>query len=374
MKILAKTFQYLEDILEKEIEDLGGLNITKTKRGVWFDGNKELLYKSNIALRTALRVLVPIHEFTAYDDRRLYKHIYNFDWIKYLSLDKTFAIDPVTKSARFRHSQYVGLRIKDAIVDKMRDTLGDRPNIDSKNPDILINVHLNNAKFTISLDSSGDTLNKRGYRENTHPASLNESLAAGLIMMSDWDKNSPLYDPFCGSGTIPFEAYLIASNIAPGLNRSFAFMNWSDFDNDLYLKVRKNLKSREIDKKIEINGSDISEKSVKQARDSKYKFKNSNISFKTKDFFDSEKMFESGTIVTNPPYGARLKESDIEYFYKKIGDTLKTNYTGWDAWILSGNPEALKRIGLRTDSKNNIINGDIECKFNKYSLYKGSRR
>lgn len=373
MKILAKTFAELEDVLEHEIIEIGGLNTSKTKRGVWFEGDKKLLYKANLHLRSALRLLVPIYEFTAYDERRLYKHIQEFDWEEHLSISKTFAIDAVTRSQRFKHSQYVALKIKDAIVDQFRDKTGKRPDIDTKNPDILINVHLNNAKFTLSLDSSGETLNKRGYRSEGHPASLNESLAAGLILKTNWKGDTNFLDPFCGSGTFPIEAAMIAGNIAPGIKRKFAFQNWKDYDRKLLkdLKIEAEENSKEI--KIKIFGSDISERSIKTANKS---VNNAGydaiIKLKRESFDLISKPSDSGIIITNPPYGERLEENNMIDFYQKIGDTLKQNFTNWDAWILSGNIDALKRIGLKTSKKTNCFNGDIECKFNKYEMYKGS--
>lgn len=375
MKILAKTSAHLEDVLEKEIIELGGKNITKTKRGVWYEGDTELLYKSNLWLRSAMRVITPIYEFTAYDDRRLYKHVYDFDWTPYISLDKTFAIDSVTKSHRFKHSQFVALRIKDAIVDQFRDKFDKRPSINPKHPEVLLNVHLNNAKFTISLDSSGETLNKRGYRVTGHPASLNESLAAGLILMTDWRGESDLIDPFCGSGTIPFEAAMIASNYAPGQKRRFAFMNWKNFDKSLWLKLKEEAQKTYRKPEHKIIGSDQSEKAINIARKSleDLRFSDS-ISFRRLEFDLQSKSSESGTIITNPPYGERLKEDNIIEFYKKIGDNLKQNFTNWDAWILSGNLTAIKHLGLRTSSKNNVVNGDLDCKFNKYEMYKGSKK
>ncbi|MDC1068161.1 THUMP domain-containing protein [Candidatus Kapabacteria bacterium] len=374
MKILAKTFFALEDTLSDEILEIGGKNINPTKRGVWFEGNTKMLYKSNIMLRSALRILVPILEFTAYDERRLYKHIHEFDWSKYLGLDRTFAIDSVTRSNRFKHSQYVALKVKDAIVDQFRNNTGQRPSIDTKNPDILINVHLNDAKFTVSLDSSGDTLNKRGYREQGHPASLNEALAAGLILKSGWKGENDLLDPFCGSGTIPIEAALIATNTPPGLNRDFSFMNWDDFDQELWQEALVESKSKIKKLNVNIYGSDISERSVNVARECISNIGLNKIQIRRESFDLTNRPAETGTIITNPPYGERLKEDDLIDFYQKIGDTLKQSYNGWDAWILSGNLQALKLIGLKTSKKINCMNGDIECKFNKYELYRGTKR
>jgi putative N6-adenine-specific DNA methylase len=373
MKYLAKTFYNLESLLQNELKNLGAKNLNPTKRGVWFEGDKKLLYSANLNLRTALRILVPIYEFTAYDDRRLYKKANEFNWTDYLSLDKTFAIDTVSKSYRFKNSQFITHRIKDAIVDQFTEKFGKRPNIDSKDPDVLINVHLNNAKFTISLDSSGDTLNKRGYREEGHPASLNEVQAAGLILHTGWKGECDLVDFFCGSGTFLFEAALIASKTPPGYFRNFAFMDWKDFDEELWnnIKEESSKKIKELD--CNLIGYDISEKAIQVAKKSLRKININKIKFLRDSFENSIKTNDNGIIISNPPYGLRLEEDNINELYRKVGSKLKHSFSDWDAWIFTGNMNALKNIGLKSAEKNIFFNGDIECRFNKYELYKGTK-
>jgi len=376
MKFIAKTFHGLEDVLEKELKSLGAKKVRKSKRACLYEGDKELLYKSNLNLRTVIRILVPFEEFVAFDENRLYKKIRQINWSKYISLDQTFAIDTTVSSSRFRHSKYLALKIKDAIVDQFRDEFGSRPSVDTLNPDFRLNVHCNETNFTLSLDSSGQSLHKRGYRESGHQAPLNEVLAAGMILSSGWDGKSTLIDPMCGSGTILLEAALIAKNIPPNFERNdFAFMKWKDFDENLWNKIYSD--AEENIKKSEniIFGFDRDDRALHFAKNSIAKFGLSNvITLSNKSFEENIPKHESGMLIMNPPYDERMKEENIIAFYKMIGDQLKTHYQGFSAWILSGNKDAIKRVGLKSSRRLTLFNGPIECKFHRFDMYSGSKK
>jgi 23S rRNA (guanine2445-N2)-methyltransferase len=376
MKFIAKTFHGLEDVLEEELKSLGAKKIRKSKRACLYEGDKELLYKSNLYLRTAIRILVPFEEFVAFDENRLYKKIRHIDWSEYFSLDQTFAIDTTVSSSRFRHSKYLALKIKDAIVDQFRDEFGSRPSVDTENPDFRLNVHCNETNFTLSVDSSGNSLHKRGYRESGHQAPLNEVLAAGMILSSGWDGESMLIDPMCGSGTILLEAAMIAKNIPPNFERNdFAFMKLKDFDENLWNKVysdaEENIKKSE---KI-IFGYDKDDRALHFAKNSIAKFGLSNvITLSNKSFEENVPKNNSGLLIMNPPYDERMKEENIIAFYQMIGDQLKTHYQGFSAWILSGNKNAIKRVGLKASRRLTLFNGPIECKFHRFDMYSGSKK
>jgi len=374
LKLTAKTFQGLENVLAKELELLGAEDITILKRAVSFSGNKELLYKSNLHLRTALRILHPIYTFIATNENDLYKKVSEFDWSAYLKLSQTFAIDSVVFSDYFTHSKYVALKCKDAIVDQFRDKTGKRPSIETKTPDVQFNVHVYKDEFTISIDSSGDSLHKRGYRNSQHDAPLNEVLAAGMLLLTGWEKSIPLIDPMCGSGTILMEATMIACNMPPQINRkTYGFMNWNDYEPELWNKVYEDAKSNINRSEINITGGDISRRSIDISKESLIKFGfHRDIRINKTSFLDFLPKSSTGMLIMNPPYGERQKEDDIFSLYKNIGSHLKQNFAGFDAWILSSNKDALKFIGLHPSKKLTLFNGALECKFQKFSLYQGS--
>ena len=374
MKLTAKTFQGLENVLAKELELLGAEDITILKRAVSFSGNKKLLYKSNLHLRTALRILHPIYTFIATNENDLYKKVSEFDWSAYLKLSQTFAIDSVVFSDYFTHSKYVALKCKDAIVDQFRDKTGKRPSIETKTPDVQFNVHVYKDEFTISIDSSGDSLHKRGYRNSQHDAPLNEVLAAGMLLLTGWKKSIPLIDPMCGSGTILMEATMIACNMPPQINRkTYGFMNWNDYEPELWNKVYEDAKSNINKSEINITGGDISRRSIDISKESLIKFGfHRDIRINKTSFLDFYPKSSTGMLIMNPPYGERQKEDDIFSLYKNIGSHLKQNFAGFDAWILSSNKDALKFIGLHPSKKLTLFNGALECKFQKFSLYQGS--
>lgn len=372
MKIIVKTLFGLEEVLAEEIKGIGGKDIKLLKRSVSFIGNKELLYKSNIFLRTALRVLLPIFSFKFNDQKEYYNKIKEFDWSVYLSYDDTFAIDGTVNSQIINHSKYAALLAKDALVDQFRETLGKRPSVDLEYPDLRINIHIYNNECNVSLDSSGVPLYKRGYRIGMHEASLNEVLAAGMILLSGWDKKSPFVDPMCGSGTLPIEAALIAYDIPPGIFRKdFGFMSWKDFDIQLFDELYNYDESEIIS--TEIIASDISPRYTRMAKNnSKSAGLDSRIKVITKAFENRVAPDEKGIIIMNPPYGERLESEGIEELYSVIGERLKHEWSGYEAWVLTSNFEAMKHVGLRPSKKIKLFNGAIECKFVNYSLYKGS--
>jgi len=373
---IAKTLFGLEEILAKELSQIGANKIYVSNRAVNFEADLKTLYKINLGARTALRVLFPIKSFTAKNPDQLYKKSKEYGWAQLISLNDTFLVDSVVNSNNFKHSKYAALKLKDAIVDKIRSQKGKRPNVDTKNPTFGINLHIDDEKCTISLDTSGESLHKRGYRLSGERAPLNEVLAAGMIFLSGWDKKAPFIDPMCGSGTLAIEAALMALNIPPNLNRNkFGFMNWKSFDKQIYQNAVTELKL-DIKETCEIIiGNDNNSKSLISAKNNAKRASVDNvIKFTDNDFFKSNNSLESGTLICNPPYGERLKQEDIDEFYKKIGDTLKTNYNGFDAWVLSSNKIALKKLGLRTSRRLLLFNGALECKYHNYKLYKGSMK
>jgi putative N6-adenine-specific DNA methylase len=373
--MVAKTFHGLEHILASEIRSAGGDNITTGIRSVHFDGDREVMYRVNFQARTALRVLKPFYEFRAKNEDELYRGAYNYDWSGLLSGKNTFAIDGVLNSPWFNHSKFIALKVKDAIADQFRDRTGKRPGVDTEDPDIRINLHISSDQCTLLLDSSGESLHKRGYRAANAPAPLNEVLAAGMIMLSGWDRKSPLIDPMCGSGTIPIEAAMMAHNIPPGIYRKkFAFEKWPDFDEKLFSKIY-NHEYEAPDKVPVIAGSDKSSMAIAMARENaKNAFLGNKIDFTISSFEDMMPKEENGVLITNPPYGERLKQENIKAFHTLMGDYLKKNYAGYTAWVLSSNLEALKFIGLRPEKKIVLYNGPLECRFVKFTIYKGSKK
>jgi len=374
--MVAKTMFGFEEILAKEIRNLGCANVTEGIRSVTFEGDTGFMYKANLCLRTAIKIIKPIHSFSLRNEDELYKKIYAMDWSEFLSVDTTFAIDTTVNSENFTHSLYVSQKVKYAIVDKFRDMDGSRPDVDVKTPDVRINVHINKEFCTVSLDSSGRSLHHRGYRTATNIAPINEVLAAGLLLLSGWDGQCDFLDPMCGSGTFLTEAAMIACNIPANINRKgFAFEKWHDFDQDLYNKILEVClnKAREFHHKI--IGYDKAPSAVRKAQDN---IENANLSeyitVERKNFFKTEKFTEKKLhMVFNPPYGERLS-LDMEEFYAAIGDTLKQNYPGTEAWFITSNLEALKYVGLRTSKKIKVFNSHLESRLVKYVMYEGSKK
>ncbi|QFZ53480.1 class I SAM-dependent RNA methyltransferase [Oceanihabitans sp. IOP_32] len=375
-KMVAKTLFGFEELLSKELTQLGAQDVKIGTRHVAFSGDKGFMYKANLALRTAVKILKPIHSFTVNNEQDLYDKIYKMSWEKYLKPTGTLAVDATIHSDLFSHSLYISQKTKDAIVDKFRDTTGERPNVDLKFPDLKINVHIDRKQCTISLDSSGDSLHKRGYKTATNIAPINEVLAAGLIMLSGWDGQCDFMDPMCGSGTMLIEAAMIACNIPPNLMRKeFAFERWQDWDVDLFEKIEESLINKTRDFHHKIIGYDKAPSAVAKAIEN---VKNAQledfIEVKHEDFFKTQKGGDQKLhMVFNPPYGERLN-IDMEDFYKNIGDTLKQNYPGTDAWFITSNLDALKHVGLRPSRKIPLFNAKLESRLVKYVMYEGSKK
>ncbi len=376
-QMLAKTFEGLEDILAEELVTLGAQNVVPHKRAVTFEGDNHVMYKANYASRLALRILKPIHSFKASDEDSLYKGAGEIEWWKIFNIHQTFSIDAVVNNApMFRNSMFASLRVKDAIADQFRNKYGERPSVAKDNPDFRISVHIQGHDATISMDSTGESLHRRGYRALEHIAPLNEVLAAALVKFSGWDMNSNLVDPMCGSGTILIEAGMQMLNIPPGYFRKhYAFQSWKDFDNSLWGDVRESFRTKSVRPSFKLRGVDIKARSVEQARENiraagLQRF----ITIEQADFRDFIPPDGGGYIITNPPYGERISVEDIEKLYKDFGDKMKKDFAGYTAWVISSGTEALKAIELHVSKKHTLFNGALECKFQKYELYEGTKK
>jgi putative N6-adenine-specific DNA methylase len=375
-QMVAKTLFGFEDLLANELTQLGAQKVKKGVRNVTFYGDKGFMYKCNLGLRTAIKILKPIASFKVVNEADLYDKIYKIKWEDYVDYKGTIAINSTVHSTVFNHSQYISLKAKDAIVDRFRALKGERPSIDLKFPDLKINIHIDKLFCNVSLDSSGESLHKRGYKTATNIAPINEVLAAGLIMLSGWDGQSDLLDPMCGSGTILIEAAMIACNIPPNLLRNeFAFEKWTDWDVDLFEKIENSLLEKTRDFHHNIYGIDKAPSAVTKAIEN---IKNANlesfISIRHDDYFKTSK---SNTdflhIIFNPPYGERL-EINTEELYGNIGNTLKRNYSNSNAWFITSNVEALKYVGLKPSKKIKLFNAKLESTFVKYEVYDGSKK
>jgi putative N6-adenine-specific DNA methylase len=379
-EMIAKTFMGLEPVLANELTQLGAENVTIGRRMVSFTGDKEMMYRANFQLHTAIRILKPIKHFKALSADDVYEGVKDIDWTQYLALDKTFAVDSVVFSEEFRHSKFVAYKVKDAIVDQFREKTGNRPNISVANPDMRLHIHIadvapGQSECTLSLDSSGESLHRRGYRQESVEAPLNEVLAAGMILMTGWTGETDFIDPMCGSGTLLIEAALIARNMAPGLFRKeFAFEKWPDFDADLFDEIY-NDDSKEREFKHHIYGYDVDIKAVNTARlNVKAAGLTSDITVTEQDFKVFTQPKEKSIMVTNPPYGERISTPDLLGTYKMIGERLKHEFTGNDAWILSYREECFDQIGLKPSIKIPLYNGSLECEFRKYQMFDGKMR
>jgi putative N6-adenine-specific DNA methylase len=374
-EMVAKTLYGLEDILAEELVAIGANDVETGRRMVSFSGDQAMLYKANFQCRTALRILKPIAHFKADHADAVYREVKNIEWEQYLSPGKTFAIDAVIYSEKFNHSKFVAYRTKDAIADYFDDKYGKRPAVRVNNPDLYLNIHISHNDCTVSLDSSGESLHKRGYRISQVDAPLNEVLAAGIILKTGWRGESNFIDPMCGSGTLPVEAAMIALNMAPGIFRKeYAFERWPDFDRELLDEIyNDDSAEREFDFKC--YGSDISptaiEKATKNVRSaglSKY------IELKTVPFQQYTEAPRPGILVMNPPYGERISADDLFGLYSMIGERLKHVFAGYEAWILSYRDECFDKIGLSPKHKIKLINGDLECEYRCYELFEGKNK
>ena len=374
--MIATTLFGFEGLLAAELELAGASSIERLNRAVSFAGDRELLYRANIVSRTASRILLPVRHTRVRSEKELYSAARDVEWKRYIGRKSTFAVDSVVNSRHFNHSKYVALKVKDAIADQLRDKFGSRPDVDRKDPDVQVHVHIDRERLTISLDSSGIPLHRRGYRLESGGAPLGESLAAGMLLLAGYDGSVPFVDPMAGSGTLLVEAALIAARHAPGLLREkFGYAGWKDFDRRLHQKVIADARKMVRVPPASIAGCDISADAVRTARANlRRSGMEEAVSVRKSTFEEFTPPEGPGVMITNPPYGERMGSEDIADLYGRIGDMLKKSYQGYEAWLISSNREALKSVGLRPSKKITLFNGPLECRYHNYSIYSGSRK
>jgi len=372
---IATTLFGMEELLSDELKSLGAGDVRPHNRAVSFTGDKKMLYRANYHLRTALRILKPLQAFPARNESDIYRGIRDIAWERYLGPENTLAVETVLVSDRYKHSGDISLKAKDGIVDRFRDRTGKRPSVDLKDPDMRIHIHLGDTHCNVSLDSSGESLHKRGYRTQSYKAPLNEVLAAGLIKLSGWEPGKRFVNPMCGSGTLAIEAGIMARGLPGGYFRpGFGFQAWMDYEPDLFESVRKERFLKAF-KDTEILACDVAFPAIRAAQQNLARAGLLGKIDLVKSGFESWQLSHgTGIVIMNPPYGERLEEDDLLALYRTIGDTLKKNFTGYQAWILSGNPDAMKYVGLRTSRKLTLFNGPIKCKYHQYELYDGSKK
>ncbi|HCT31317.1 MAG TPA: RNA methyltransferase [Bacteroidales bacterium] len=372
-ELIAKTHQGLEGVLAEELRLIGADEISISPKTISFKGDKEMMYKANIQLRTATRILKPIYSFKARTEDEFYGQAKKYDWSSVMDISQKYAVDSIITSEVFNHSRYIALKLKDAIADHFREKVGKRPFVDPQNPQIRVHVNVIEDECTICLDSSGEPLHRRGYRSTQDSSPINEVLAAGMILLSGWKGDSDFIDPMCGSGTILIEAGLIAHGIPPGIFRKhFGFENWFDFDEALLQQVY-NDDSMEREFNYSIIGGDISKRAVEISTENvRNAGLQKKVDIKFESIFDFTPPMGKGVVVTNPPFGEKLKKEQIESFYKQLGDCFKQRFVGYDVWIISSNSEALKSFGLRPATSMSLINGGLECRYYHYPMYKGA--
>jgi putative N6-adenine-specific DNA methylase len=369
--LVAKTISGLEEALFHELKALGAEKLQLLNRAVSFEGNEDLIYRANYCCRTALRILKTIHTFDLKKQDDLYDRVTGIPWEDFIEADKTMAVDAVIHDSVFTNSQYVALKTKDAVVDRLRNLWGVRPSINLDHPDLRIHIHINKETCTVSIDSSGQSLHKRGYRQSTGAAPLNEVLAAGMVILTGWDKRSPFIDPMCGSGTLLIEAAMLAQNIPPGyFRKEFGFQSWKTFDPELWHSIRESENAKISRQALLIKGSDMAPRVIKAAGENiRFAGLQDVIRLEVCPFDKSVPFNEKGIVLMNPPYDERMHLEDIITFYKSIGDVLKKKYTGYEAWVISSDLNALKFIGLHPSKKITLFNGPLECRLVKFSLY-----
>jgi len=375
-RMVSKTLKGLEEVLAGEIEDLGGKRVKVMKRSVEFYGDKELMYRANYWLRTAINVLKPVASFDARSPEELYENAKKVDWMKLFDLGHTISVHSTSYNSTLNHTRYISQKVKDAVADYFRYRFNQRPDVDRFDADIQIHVYINNNRCELSMNSSGNPLFQRGYRQERGIAPLNEVLAAGMISLSGWDKNSNFVDPMCGSGTLAIEAAMMALNLPPLFYRNrFSFMHWSDYSKMLWNSIKEEAFDRQAVFNGVIMASDISPKMIEIARKNlEFTKLHKDIELKQVDIANIKPPEGKGVVVINPPYGERIRTKDITGLYKTIGDALKFKFAGYSAWVISSDKEAVKRIGLKPDRKLQLQNGALDCVFNGYSIFKGSRK
>jgi len=377
IQLTATTLAGFEDILANELKSFGARDIEKGRRAVKFRGDLGFIYKVNFRSRFALRILKPIKSFVAIDESAYYARIKAYPWENLISNDQTLSIKTALHSQTFTHSLFMSLKAKDAIVDRIRDKTGDRPNVDKDNPDLPIHIHIDKEYVTISLDSTGHSLHMRGYRQMTGQAPMNEVLAAGIVEMSGWDPTTPLYDGMCGSGTIAIEAAIKGLGIPPGLFRKqgYAFENWADYNKELMDTIVESSLERIGDSKLRIFASDVSANVISKAKKNVYAAElEDEIQVSVMDLHEIQAEDGPGTLILNPPYGERMDKEDIEALYKNIGDTFKQNFKGYSCFMITANLDALKKVGLKSTSRTVLYNGQLECRLARFDIYEGSKR
>jgi len=363
----------LEPIAAQELERLGALEVRPDFTGVHFVGDSALLYRVNLWARTIFRVLVTLREFPCPDADRLYQEVQNIEWEQYLQPHNTLAVNATGGNHKLNHTHFTALQVKNAIVDQQRNQFGQRSSVDTQNPDVLINAHIHQERCILSLDSSGTSLHRRGYRPAVGVAPLKETLAAALLDMAEWEPSLPFLDPLCGSGTLPLEASLKALNIAPGLFRmQFAFERWPNFDEALWEQLLKEAENSELSElKVPIVGSDRDSDILNQARINAQQCGLADkVKFTQTELSQVEAPADSGVIICNPPYGERIGDAkELGDFYKLLGDVFKQRFKGWTAFVLTGNKELAKRVGLKASRRIPVYNGALACTLLKYELY-----
>ncbi|HQK98039.1 MAG TPA: THUMP domain-containing protein [Bacteroidia bacterium] len=371
LRIVVSTYAGLEELLAKELRQLGGRDVEIHTRAVSCVGDKGFMYKVNFCSRLALRVMVSLTSFNIKDGDDLYREVAAIDWTEFMKVSQTFAVRCTLNSELFDTNLYPALKVKDAIADSFRSNGGKRPDVEKENPDLEVMVFINRDRCTILLNSSGESLHRRGYRAEVDKAPLSEVLAAGIIMLSGWEPHKPLVDFMCGSGTIPIEAALMAANIPPGtFRKQFAFEKWPDFDEALYKTIREKQIERINDNPVRIYGNEINRFVIAKAEEN---VRNAGVEDMVQlslgDFNDFERPSGNGVVIINPPYGEKLQPEDLEALYKSIGDRFKKHYAGYKAWIFTGSPEGAKAVGLRSNRKIKLFNGPIECRLLGYELF-----
>ncbi|WP_285269103.1 THUMP domain-containing class I SAM-dependent RNA methyltransferase [Kaistella rhinocerotis] len=375
LKIQIKTFFGLEPVLAEEIKKLGGTNVEIKNRAVNCEGDLGFLYKINYSARTALKILVPVLTFKAWDESRFYDKLFAFPWDDYMSVDQSFAIDATVYSERFRHSQFMSQKMKDAVVDYFKFHHRKRPNVDTTDPDIKFHLHIDRELVTVSLDASGDALFKRGYRREQGEAPINEVLASGMLQLAGWDGKGNFLDPMCGSGTLLIEAAMIAMDLpAQIFRKKFAFQNWKNYDAELFQKIKEVRINRIKEFTGKIVGYDLDSQMLNAAHLNVEAAEMEDvIEIKRQDFFESKKELFPLLMVFNPPYDERIEITDDE-FYKKIGDTFKKSYPNTLAWFISSDLDAAKKVGLRPSRRIKLFNGKLECRFLQFEMYEGTKK
>jgi putative N6-adenine-specific DNA methylase len=374
--VVARTLFGFEDLLIAELEQLGVTDAVRASRAVKFTADQEMLYRVNLWSRLSLRFMVPVHTFDCRSELQLYDQVRSIPWEEYMGVGDTLAVDAVANRSVMDHSLYVSLKTKDAVVDRFRDRFGSRPSVDLVRPSIRIHVHLSSDVATVSLDSSGDSLHKRGYRRQQGEAPLNEVLAAGMVQLSGWDRSLPLMDPMCGSGTILIEAAMLAGNRAPGLLRGqFGFERWRDYDADAWSGLKADAVKAARPVGVRLLGSDQDAEAVRNARsNARSAGVDEAMEWAVQPFQEVRPPAGGGMIITNPPYGARLSAMDLLGLYEAMGNAFKRHFAGYTAWVLTANSDAAKHIGLRPSKKIQLYNGSLECRYLKYEMYSGSRK